>query len=146
MQSGKNPVMDKTFNSSNNVCGVWYCLSYNANSSLAYWGSFVGLGICIILSGKTFQTKSRKSTLLIAKFIQNSFENALTSNSLITFYAILAKSFCSDLMELDASVCFWQSVVSTKFVFTVIAFKRQVLFFATICTVKFFHRIIKNSY
>src|SRR2546429_5318865 len=98
MLGSKNLIMDKTFNSGNNVCGFWHSLSYNANCPLAYWRSFVGSGICIILSGKTFQTKSRKGTLLITKFIQDSFENGLTSNSLISFYAILAKSFCSDLM------------------------------------------------
>ena len=136
--------MDKTFNSSNNVCGFWHSLSYNASCSLAYWGSFVGLGICIILSGKTFQTKSRKGTLLITEFIQNFFENALTPNSLISFYTILAKSFCSNLMEFNASMVFWQSVVCAELVFTIIAFKRQFLLFSTICTIKL-HRIIKNS-
>src|SRR5690349_9408502 len=98
MQSCKNPIMDKTFESSNNVCRIWHSLSYNAGCSLAYWGSFIGLGVCIVLSGKTFQTKSRKSTLLITKFIQNFFENTLTSNSLISLYTILTKFFCSDLM------------------------------------------------
>ena len=136
--------MDKTFNSSNNVCGFWHSLSYYASCSVAYWRSFVGFGICVVLSGKDFQTKSRKGTLLITKFIQNSFENALTSNSLIALYTILAKSFCSDLMEFNTSMGLWQSVISAEFVFTVIAFKRQVLLFSTICTIKL-HTIIKNS-
>ena len=136
--------MDKTFNSSNNVCGFWHSLSYNAGCSLAYWRSFVGFGICVVLSGKDFQTKSRKGTLLTTEFIQNFSENALSSYSFISFYTILAKSFCSNLMKFNAPVVFWQSVVSTELVFTVIAFKRQVLLFSTICTIKL-HTIIKNS-
>ena len=137
--------MDKAFESSNNVCRIWHSLSYNASCPLAYWGSLVGFGICIILSGKTFQTKSRKGTLLITKFVQNFFENTLTTNSLISFYTILAKSFCSNLVKFNTPVSLWQSVVGAEFVFTVIAFKRQVLLFTTICTVKLFHTIIKNS-
>src|SRR5689334_14890957 len=126
MQSCKNSFMGKTFESSNNVCRIWHSLSYNASRTLAYWGSFVGLGVCIILSGKTFKTKSRKGTLLIAKFIQNFFENTLTSNSFISLYTILPKFFCSDLMQLDTSMCLWQSVFGAEFVFTIIAFKRQI--------------------
>lgn len=136
--------MDKTFNSSNNVCGFWHSLSYYASCLLAYWRSFVGFGICIVLSGKDFQTKSRKGTLLITEFIQNFSENALSSYSFISFYTILAKSFCSNLMEFNTSMVFWQSVVCAELVFTVIAFKRQVLLFSTICTIKL-HTIIKNS-
>ena len=137
--------MDKTNNSSNNVCGLWHSLSYNASCPLAYSRSFDSFGICIILSGKTFQTKSRKGTLLITKFVQNFFENALTSDSLIPFYITLTKSFCSNLVEFNTSMSFWQSVVGAEFVFTIIAFKRQILFFTAICTVKLFHRIIKSS-
>ena len=136
--------MGKTFESSYNVCSFWSGLSYHASCSLAYWGSFVGLGICIVLSGKAFKTKSGKGTLL-TKFIQNFSENTLSSYSLVSFYSILAKSFCPNLMELDTPMVFWQSVVGAKLVLAIIAFKRQVLFFTAIRTIKL-HKIIKNSY
>lgn len=128
--------MDKTFNSSNNVCSFWHSLSYNASCSLAYRRSFVGFSICIILSSKTFQTKSRKGTLLITEFIQNFSENTLAPNSFVSFYTILTKSFCSNLMEFNTSVVLWQSVVGAELVLTVITLKRQVLPFSAICTIK----------
>jgi len=73
MQSSKNSIMGETFDSSNNVCG--FCIVY-LTMQVAHWltgGVFVGFGICIILSGKTFKTKSRKGTLLITKFVSKLF-------------------------------------------------------------------------
>ena|SRR5438445_10108179 len=136
--------MDKTFNSSNNVCGLWGCIPYNASCPLAYWSSFVGSGICLILSGKALQAKPGKGTILITESVQNFSKDTLATNSLVSLYTILSKSFCSDLVEFHTSVVLWQSVVSAELVLTVIALKRQVLLFSTICTIKL-HIIIKNS-
>jgi len=63
---------------------------------VAHWltgGVLLALAFALFYSGKTFKLKSRKGTLLITKFVQNFFENALTPNPLISLYTILAKSF-----------------------------------------------------
>jgi len=125
------------------MCRICYSIHHFDCSTLAYCNSSFSTSSCIVLSSKSCQDKTRAVYLLISKSAKNLPEKAWSSNSFISHYALLAKSFCSYLTELDTPVFFWESVVCTEFVFAVIAFKRQILLFSTIRTIKF-HKIIRK--